>query len=158
RRSIAAQLKIHRVNKMLQKLLPGHMSGDETDDEVKTHPPLFRMKKVPWRSQQLNEWLWTLSCQHIDNFKTPVGARASPGNPPRSRYLPTNAPDQIGPVAKGLWRNCYDRKWLRVCQPYEIAMLEIIDEDFDFALPLRPRTPFPNSINAKALRKAMRSK
>ena len=34
----------------------------------------------------------------------------------------------------GLWRNCYDRTWLAGRKEWEIEVLQIIDEDYDFTL------------------------
>ncbi|KAI0672559.1 hypothetical protein C8Q78DRAFT_952174, partial [Trametes maxima] len=44
--------------------------------------------------------------------KSAVGARAPPG----------------------LWRNCYDSKWLRTLKDHERRALRIVDEDYDFSI------------------------
>ncbi len=123
--------------KLFTKLDNTHMSDDEYEKlgPTKRHPALFNSIRPIWRSQALGEFLHDLDDAHREDWAAPVGNRATPGNPPRTRV---EAEGRVGsgPVPRRLWRNCYDAEWLKKQRPHFVADLEIIDKDFDFSLPL----------------------
>lgn len=120
-------------------LRPVHMSGDETDGLEKTHPPTFRIVEARWQSLAFKLFLRLLDALYRENWATPVGDRATSGNPPRVRIEQEDgrSKDSLAPI--GLWRNCYDPAWLKSLRPHVRASLKIIDADYDFTLPpLKP--------------------
>ena len=116
-------------------LRPIHMSGDETDGQTKTHPPTFRIVEARWQSLAFKTFLRTLDALYRECWAHPVGRRATPGNPPRNRVEHPEARVEDGIAPVGLWRNCYDRAWLKSLRPHVRASLKIIDADYDFTLP-----------------------
>ena len=118
-------------------LRPCHMSGDETDGEMKQHFPKFRIIASRWQSLALRTFLWALDAIYRDMWAAPIGKRATAGNPPRYRIPDEREPSpeedkSIAPI--GLWRNCYDPDFLASLKPHVRASLHIIDSDYDFSL------------------------
>ncbi|TFK83037.1 hypothetical protein K466DRAFT_499232, partial [Polyporus arcularius HHB13444] len=133
-------LNEHKI--LFVKLRPIHMSGDETDGPVKTHPPTFRIVEARWQSLELKTFLRALDALYRETWAKPVGQRATSGNPPRHRVEKAGRSEEgVAPV--GLWRNCYDDTWLRSLRPHVRASLNIIDSDYKFTLPpaFPPRMP-----------------
>ncbi|TBU28227.1 hypothetical protein BD311DRAFT_663651, partial [Dichomitus squalens] len=127
-----------RQHKRLFSLLrPVHMSGDETDGDTKAHPPTFRIVESRWQSLALKTFLRSLDALYRQRWSEgrTVGNRATPGNPPRIRVARPDGrmEDTIAPI--GLWRNCYDQKWLNFLRLHVRASLRIIDADYVFSLP-----------------------
>lgn len=120
---------------LFSKLRPMHMSGDETDGPAKTHPPTFRIVEARWQSLELKTFLRMLDALYREIWAKPIGNRATSGNPPRHRVERRDgrSEDSVAPVR--LWRNCYDAAWLKSLRPHVRNSLEIIDSDYNFAIP-----------------------
>lgn len=130
-------IRRHGYDRHLQLLMmlePVNMSGDETDGPVKKHPPTFRIVIARWQSPQLRNFLWSLDTIYREDWANPVHRRASVGNPPRLRVLRDNGHDEDGVAPAGLWRNCYDERWLQGLRVNARTELEVMDEDYDFTL------------------------
>lgn len=133
---VVIELNLNRHKRLFSLLRPVHMSGDETDGPVKTHPPTFRIIEARWQSFAFKTFLRTLDALYRERWAHPVGDRATPGNPPRSRIeRPESGRDEDGVAPVGLWRNCYDKEWLNALRPHVREALQIIDADYDFTLP-----------------------
>ncbi|KAI0647293.1 hypothetical protein C8Q79DRAFT_925855 [Trametes meyenii] len=129
------QFKLNQHKCLFSMLRPIHMSGDETDGDKKVHPPRFRIVEARWQSLALKIFFRTLNMLYRECWATPVGERATCGNPPRVRveHKDARVEDSLAPI--GLWRNCYDRAWLESLRPHMRKSLQIIDSDYDFKLP-----------------------
>ncbi|OJT09097.1 hypothetical protein TRAPUB_7 [Trametes pubescens] len=137
--SIILEMKLYWHKRLFSMLRPVHMSGDETDGSDKTHPPTFLIVNARWQSLLFRLFLRTLDALYRESWATPVGDRATSGNPPRVRIEREDcrSEDSLAPI--GLWRNCYDQDWLKSLRPHVRASLKIIDADYDFKLPaLKP--------------------
>ncbi|KAI9060537.1 hypothetical protein FKP32DRAFT_1577556, partial [Trametes sanguinea] len=130
---------LNQHKRLLSMLRPVHMSGDETDGPTKTHPPTFRIVEARWQSLTLKLFLRALDDLYREMWAKPVGDRATSGNPPRIRVQRPGGRVEEGIAPIGLWRNCYDRDWLKSLRPHVRESLNIIDEDYNFTLP-KPRT------------------
>ncbi|PIL28717.1 hypothetical protein GSI_08761 [Ganoderma sinense ZZ0214-1] len=107
---------LRRHNCLLEMLSPCHMSGDETDGNVKTHPRTFRIINTKY------------------DWENPDGRRAVPGNEPRVRYETRESKLVNNPAPQGLWRNCYDPGWMGRQKEVFVDELCVIDEDYDFTI------------------------
>ncbi|KAI0055836.1 hypothetical protein BV25DRAFT_1815066, partial [Artomyces pyxidatus] len=113
------------------------MSADETDPENPTGkkaPKTFRSIPLEWRSPAFVAFLHKLDDIYRDNWRHPTDKRATSGNPPRHRVHP-NINFQEGIPHSGLPRNCYHPEFLASLRPWQLRNLDIIDEDYDFAIP-----------------------
>ncbi|RDX40339.1 hypothetical protein OH76DRAFT_1490365 [Lentinus brumalis] len=106
-------MNARRATRLFSLLRPIHMSGDETDGPVKTHPPTFRIVEARWQSFAFKTFLRTLDTLYRERWAHPVGDRATPG----------------------LWKNCYDKEWLASLRPHVRESLQIIDTNYDFTTP-----------------------
>ncbi|EIW80331.1 hypothetical protein CONPUDRAFT_73479 [Coniophora puteana RWD-64-598 SS2] len=111
------------------------MSDDETDPETPSGsktPKNFRIIRLAWRSEEFTIFLRTLDDLYLDDWRNPIDRRATPGNPPRTRLESDGF--TLKNVPKGLYRNCYDADYLAGLHEWERAMLNIIEEDYDFEI------------------------
>ncbi len=111
------------------------MSGDETDGDEKTHPPVWRIRLACWQSVLLRTFLWLLDRYYREDWAKPVHRRAMGGNVPRVRVPRTGCYDEDSIAPIGLWRNCYDKDWLEAQPAHIVRELEIVAEDYDFGIP-----------------------
>ncbi|EIW86028.1 hypothetical protein CONPUDRAFT_68650 [Coniophora puteana RWD-64-598 SS2] len=114
-------------------LTRGCMSGDETEPEEgpEKAPKRYLIVKPVWRSLEFTIFLHALDRKYREAWRSPGGGRrATPGNPPRIRK--ESSLSDLGIVPKGLYRNCYDAKWLKSIKSWQRENLMIIDEDYDF--------------------------
>lgn len=109
------------------------MSGDETDGDVKVHPPAYRIVEPRWQSLQLKTFLRALDTMYRERWAEPPVGRATSGNAPRLR-IETNARTEEGVAPIGLWRNCYDARWLGSLKAHVLRSLQVQEEDYDFSL------------------------
>ena len=107
------------------------MDGDETDGEMRTHPPVFRILPANWQSAEFRNFLWEIDRMYREDWAAPVTNQATGGNPPRQRVLREGSSED-GVAPSGLWRNCYDREWLSIQASHIIRELEVVDADYDF--------------------------
>ncbi|KAH9853717.1 hypothetical protein C2E23DRAFT_776547 [Lenzites betulinus] len=128
-------MKLNWHKRLFSMLRPVHMSGDETDGSEKTHSPTFLIVNARWQSLSFRLFLRTLDALYRESWATPVGDRATSGNPPRVRIEREDCRSEDGLAPIGLWRNCYDQDWLKSLRPHVRASLKIIDADYDFKLP-----------------------
>ncbi|KAI9057515.1 hypothetical protein FKP32DRAFT_1583582 [Trametes sanguinea] len=131
--AVVLEFKLNQHKRLFSMLRPVHMSGDETDGPKKTYPPTFRIVEARWQSLAFKLFLRALDGLYREMWAKPVGDRATSGNPP---WVRIQLEEGIAPI--GLWRNCYDRDWLMSLRPHVRESLNIIDEDYNFALP-KPR-------------------
>ncbi|RPD70237.1 hypothetical protein L226DRAFT_470548 [Lentinus tigrinus ALCF2SS1-7] len=119
---------------LFARMVACNMSGDETDgDEVK-HPPSYRIVIAEWQSLELRLFLWALDAKYIGHWEKPPKQRRSRGNPPRTRDVRDESKTVPGIAPCRLWRNCYNSEWLEKLEDWEIELLEIVNEDYDFTL------------------------
>ncbi|RPD52091.1 hypothetical protein L227DRAFT_515363, partial [Lentinus tigrinus ALCF2SS1-6] len=128
----------HKI--LFEKLKPSHMSGDEPqfdseDGEWQTYPRTFFIVEAAWQSKLLKDFLRTLDQWHIEDWRQSIGDRLPGGSPPRIRIARANPKVRQSAAPKGLWKNCYDRKWFAKLKPHKQRELEVIDQDYDFRLP-----------------------
>ncbi|KAI0350457.1 hypothetical protein OH77DRAFT_1068694 [Trametes cingulata] len=119
----------------MRRFRPAHMSGDETDGDEKSHPPVFRIVEARWQSLELKSFLRCLDRLYREHWAAPIGERATSGNPPRDRREHPDARVEDGVAPTGLCRNCYDRSWLESLKPHVRDSLHMINSDYDFSLP-----------------------
>lgn len=115
-------------------LSPVHMSGDETDGNCKTHPRKFRIINARWQSAQLKAFLRSLDKLYRKDWENGCGRRAVPGGEPRVRFETPDSKSVNSSVPSGLWRNCYDDKWMGKQKEVFIEELCIIEEEYDFTI------------------------
>ncbi|KAI0696214.1 hypothetical protein C8T65DRAFT_583621, partial [Cerioporus squamosus] len=119
---------------LFSRMVACNMSGDETDgDEVK-HPPTYRIIIAEWQSLELRVFLWALDAKYIAHWEKPPKHRRTGGNPARVRDVRDESKTLPGIAPCRLWRNCYNPEWLEKLEDWEIELLEIVDEDYDFTL------------------------
>ena len=113
------------------------MSGDETDGSEKVSPPRYRILVKAWQSDVLKNFLRLLDQWYREDWAAPVGTRATPGNPPRTRVsysdVERNPKLDRTPAPIGLWRNCYSPVCLQSLKPHVLESLQIINSDYDFS-------------------------
>ncbi|KAL7279730.1 hypothetical protein ACG7TL_006137 [Trametes sanguinea] len=113
------------------------MSGDETDrDEKKKklHPALYTVVEAEWQSKKHKRLMRKLEEWHNEDWKNPtIKGDYKGGNGPRLRKY-TGKTVSV-PAPKGLWRNCYSKRWKAKLKPHQLQALEMIDQDYDFTLP-----------------------
>lgn len=111
------------------------MSGDETDSggEGVGPPKTFRIIRQQWMSNELRNFLRNLDHIYRANWRSPIGSRASRGNPPRIR-ISSKFSTTTGEVPPRLPRNCYDRDWLAGLRQWQKDDLDIVEEDYDFTI------------------------
>ncbi|KAI0368827.1 hypothetical protein BV20DRAFT_947330 [Pilatotrama ljubarskyi] len=120
---------------LFDRLEPQNMSGDETDGSRRKLPMAYRIIESRWQSDALKTFMRTLDAMYRGAWAKPgPGQRATGGNAPRTRVVRPGGPAEDGHAPVGLWRNCYDRDWLRGLQPYQRRALKIINADYDFDL------------------------
>ncbi|KAL1938668.1 hypothetical protein VTO73DRAFT_11483 [Trametes versicolor] len=119
--------------RLFERMNANNMSGDEWDEE--SFPKIYRVVESRWQSNQLKTFLRALDGIYRNNWENSGGHRL-PGLPPRARGVNEGGPVEHGYPPIGLWRNCYDLVWLQGLQPAERDALSVIDEDYDFSLPV----------------------
>lgn len=114
-------------------LAAANMSGDETDGDKVTFPPVYRIVITEWQSLELRTCLWRMDSKYINYWCAPgpVKRRVS-GNPIRVRVIREDSRTVPGVAPIGLWRNCYNPDWLAKLEDWEVELLEIVDEPYDF--------------------------
>ncbi|RDX40004.1 hypothetical protein OH76DRAFT_1366880, partial [Lentinus brumalis] len=123
----------HKI--LFARLRPIHMSGDETDGPVKTHPVTFRIVEARWQSLELKTFLRILDALYRAVWAKPVGTRATSGNQPRVRVERVDGRTEDGVAPIGLWKNCYDDVWLASLRPHVRASLNIVQSNYKFNVP-----------------------
>lgn len=118
---------------LFDRLNPQNMSGDEQDGQV--FPLRYRIIESRWQSSQLKTFLRELDAIHLKDRGLSESVHLS-GQLPRVRVVAEDSPVEDGYPAVGLWRNCYDSDWLQALQRSQRDTLGVIDEDYDFALPV----------------------
>ncbi len=109
----------------------GH-SGDETD-----HIPYqlrYAVKKLPWRSPKLTEFLRTLDLLHLSTQFTKSG-KLMKGGLPRLRIRSEQMVDKDCSPVPGLPRSFYDEEWLAMQDEHELKALQITSDDVDLKIP-----------------------
>ncbi|KAI9058752.1 hypothetical protein FKP32DRAFT_1581023, partial [Trametes sanguinea] len=119
---------------LLAKLEPRHMSGDEAKTDMDRLTGVYVIIEAAWQSEQMKTFLRQLDVLYAVEFMKPSGGHLRSGKPPRQRIVrpDSRTVDSAAPV--GLWRNCYDERWLSRQREHFIKGLQIIDEDYDFKL------------------------
>ena len=123
--------ELRRHRRLLKKLEPKHMSGDEPErDEkgIRVLPKVFRKIDAEWQSKELAAFFERLENQYrIDQADTP-------GNSFHTR-LPSGGKsvDTIAPI--GLPKNCYNPIWLAKKSKLKRAALNISGVVWDFSVP-----------------------
>ncbi|KAH9909429.1 uncharacterized protein BXZ73DRAFT_59520, partial [Epithele typhae] len=135
RNVVVVRIAIRRHILLFSMLSPCHMSGDETDGDVKQHPPVFRIILARWQSVAMRAFLWKLDAIYRADWAAPSVIRTTPGNPPRHRVFNQHSRVVEGRAPVGLCRNCYDAEWLQSLRPHIRDALQVIDKDYDFTLP-----------------------
>ncbi len=135
---VCIHFKYTRHQALLSMMAASNMSGDETDGEQVEHPPVYRIIIAAWQSHELRTLLWSLDAKYIDHWKSPPYQRRTSGNPVRVRRLHQTCRTVSGIAPIGLWRNCYNSEWLETLDEWEIELLEINEEEYDFALEAKP--------------------
>ena len=115
------------------------MSGDEAvieeHSDKQTHPRKYHIIDAAWQSQEFAQCSQMLDEWNIEDWKHTLGDRQPGGNQPRQRITLEKPRVASSSAPKGLWCNCYNKKWLKKLKPHVRAGLRIVDEDFDFTLP-----------------------
>ncbi|TFK81047.1 hypothetical protein K466DRAFT_502838, partial [Polyporus arcularius HHB13444] len=137
---VIIHMNYNRHSILFSKMTAANMSGDETDGPEVTHPPVYRIIIADWQSLELRTFLWTLDAKYLAYWAKPPTRRRTGGNPARHRVKRDNSKTISGVAPIGLWRNCYNDDWLDTLQDWEIELLEIVDEDYDFTLDPPPPT------------------
>lgn len=120
------------------------MSGDEevvtensngTKTRKQAHPRKYHIVDATWQSREFAKCSRTLDQWNIQDWEQSVGGRLPRGSGPRERIALANPCVVNSAAPRGLWRNCYSKKWLKKQKPYACKQMKIINEDFDFSLP-----------------------
>ncbi|KAI9069634.1 hypothetical protein FKP32DRAFT_1529136, partial [Trametes sanguinea] len=113
-----------------------HMSGDETDrdeDQKKLHPPSYTVTEAEWQSKKHRRLMRKLEEWHNDDWQNPtIDGDYKGGNGPRLRNYSGKTVNV--PAPKGLWRNCYSKRWIATLKPHQLKALGIVDTEYDFTL------------------------
>ncbi|KAI0055232.1 hypothetical protein BV25DRAFT_1815909, partial [Artomyces pyxidatus] len=125
----------HHAKGVMAKLTRQAMSGDETDPETPGPPKGFRSRPIDWRSDALVNFLHTLDDIYRANWRSPVGKRATGGNPPRLRFHTGNLDPVQGIAPPGLERNFYNPAFIASLRSWQLRDLQIVDKDYDFSIP-----------------------
>jgi hypothetical protein len=129
------------------------MSSEDSDGEPGTGSNtgrLFRIKRLPWRSTELTEWL-----HRVDRMptKSSSGAVLAEMATYRNR-VPSDLESQARPPVKGLPRNLYKTDWMRLQSKRaakEVGLLAVdvplprIDDFTPVSLVMRVMLACPNS-------------
>ncbi|OSD01994.1 hypothetical protein PYCCODRAFT_1501532 [Trametes coccinea BRFM310] len=122
---------------LFARLKAEYMSGDETDrDEEgkKIHPPSYTIAEAEWQSRKFKGLMRKLEDWHNEEWRNPtIDGDYKGGNGPRLRHRSGKIVSV--PAPRGLWRNCYSKKWKAKLKPHQVQALEMIDDDYDFTLP-----------------------
>ncbi|KAI9057617.1 hypothetical protein FKP32DRAFT_1583395, partial [Trametes sanguinea] len=125
---------LDRHGELLGKLEPRHMSGDEAKTPMDRLTGVYVIIEAAWQSVQLKTFLRQLDILYAVEYMKPSGGLLRSGKPPRQRIVRPDSRTMDSAAPIGLWRNCYDARWLSRQRPHFIKGLEIIDEDYDFTL------------------------
>lgn len=116
------------------------MSGDEAkvendEDDRQKHPRVYFIVDAAWQSGGLKTFVRMLDQWNISDWRQKIGDKLPGGNAPRKRVelAKPRVVDSLAPP--GLWRNCYDERWLESLNPVPRARLNVVDSDYDFLLP-----------------------
>ncbi|KAH9896048.1 hypothetical protein C8Q73DRAFT_628939, partial [Cubamyces lactineus] len=122
---------------LFARLKAEHMSGDETDRDEggkKIHPPSFTVTEAEWPSKKYKGLMRKLGQWQNEDWKNPtLDGDYKGGSGPRQRHYVGKIVS--APAPKGLWRNCYSKRWKAKLKPHQLRALEMVDEDYDFTLP-----------------------
>ncbi|KAI0675880.1 hypothetical protein C8Q78DRAFT_963590, partial [Trametes maxima] len=110
------------------------MSGDESDGTNLCGERTYRIVNARWQSASLRKFLRTLDALHREACLAPK-QRLGRWTYPIIRLETSGAQEEDGTPPVGLWRNCYDPAWLESLDVDRHYTLQIIDEDYDFAVP-----------------------
>lgn len=110
------------------------MSGDETDAEPRYDgPKKWRIIAAEWQSEAVITFFAGLD----DLYRAHSLIRGGGGSKPRYRVRRPDGNSEATNAPKGLWRNCYNPKWLAKLRPTQVRALNVIDRDYDFSLDAR---------------------
>ncbi len=129
-----------RMATLFDKMKPCHMSGDEAeidadDNDRQMHPRVFYIVDAFWQSKEFKTGVRVLDGWNVEDWRQCVGDTLPGGNAPRRRIGLAEPRVVNSKAPKGLWKNCYNKKWLRTLKPHVRRKLRIINADFDFSLP-----------------------
>lgn len=137
----AAHSGVHKdaffVMTLLSKMQPANHSDDETDVEGprrRNRERRFRIIESEWMSKAFRSFLRKLYDAYIYDWETLPGDSKQGGSNPRERYVGNPPESTLGRPAIGLWRNCYNEKWLATLKPHKYRELEIIEKPYDFTI------------------------
>lgn len=117
---------------ILEKLDKDGMSSEDSDGEPGTGTGtgrMFRIKRLPWRSSELTEWLHRIDGLPTKNSSGAVLAKMSTY---RSR-ISSDAESKTRPPVCGLPRNFYRSDWVRLQS--KRAIREVGVSPMDISLP-----------------------
>ena len=108
---------------------------ETSDEDRRVHPQVYQIVEAAWQSREFKTFARDLEVWNIDDWRLDNGGRLPGGSSPRKRIAleKPRIVDSKAPV--GLWRNCYNPRWLKRLKGPQKQGLHIIDEDFDFTLP-----------------------
>ncbi|CDO75812.1 hypothetical protein BN946_scf184951.g10 [Trametes cinnabarina] len=144
REFVVLNLGLSRHAVLLDKLLPQHMSGDETDDPKSAHKR-YRIVEAQWQSAALKDFLRHLDKMYLEHCVT----RGGGGSRPRERIHSSDPKVADSPAPDGLWRNCYDNAWLASRPAHQIRRMRIVNSDYDFSVHLEPDVGVSKSLEAQ---------
>jgi hypothetical protein len=108
------------------------ISSDESD--FSQNPEVFWRVSPPWRSTDLELFLYRLDEISILKRSTNIGTRRRPGGRPgRQRCFSDKVNNAMAPP--GLPRNCYSSSWVESLRPIQRGMLDQQEWDYDFLIP-----------------------
>ena len=114
------------------------MSDEETDyEEIEGTRTTVLAKVTPdWRSEEFGELYQFIDLRRDDMKKSGIGRRRATNGRNLLRVRKPSRTTAAHPPPPGLWRNCFEKDWLRKRRPWELAALKVVDEDYDFEVSL----------------------
>lgn len=109
-------------------------SSDETDPGFT--PKAFRRVKPAWRSADLQGFLWQLDVVRSRDRVPMIGHRSVVGPEHHARH-PSDLQNPNSPAPPNLPQNCYDQKWLKTLNKYQLQKLNPKEQEYDFSLAKR---------------------
>ncbi|KAJ8454816.1 hypothetical protein ONZ51_g12806 [Trametes cubensis] len=131
---VVALTGLERHMLLFTRLSPDNMSDDETDRPPFHRPRTYRIIESRWQSLALKTFLRGLDALYRQGWDRSRPRVRFAGAPPRVRIPQEGGPEADGLAPTGLWRNCYDKDWLRTLDADQRNTLEVIDDDYDFSL------------------------